>query len=131
MMTDQQTISDWQITFAFTNQVNLCQCGLVENVLRYIHALLDRAEDNLAGGWFRPTGTEEIFAAWVLDSWGLLQHAGSVDGGVFRTDDGDLLYRALGRLIKAGQDLLGPLGNPEGWGAADVAVPWRKAGEIS
>jgi hypothetical protein len=127
---DPAILNAWHVVDGFAKSVNICICGTVEDAIVVIYKTLERYPAPSSGdSWGRPgSDPQAIFNAVVLDAWGLIDHAGSIDSGAFRTDKGDVLYRALKALREPGEDFLpDPFDLPEGWEPEEFG-PWWKAG---
>lgn len=96
---------DQDIVFRYLNTgASLCPCGMIETVMSEVLGMLDRIGASWQG-CYAPERAE-LFMAWVLDSWELVTHHGSVDGGVHLTDKGRELADAMARLRDAGEPFL-------------------------
>jgi hypothetical protein len=95
-------VEAWNVVTRFVENHSICQCGTVETALRVVYETLAKYRDNASPG----AGPAAVFAAYVLDSWRLLEHARSLDTGANRTVEGDELYAAMRFLDEAGLPLL-------------------------
>lgn len=128
---DPAILNAWHVVHGFVNSVNICICGTVDHAVVVIYRTLEKYPAPSSGdNWGRPgSDPQAIFNAVVLDAWGLIDHAGSIDSGAFRTDKGEVLYRAMKALADAGEELLPDLFDlPEGWEPEEFG-PWWKAGK--
>lgn len=108
-----QVVNAWKVIQGFMDAVDICECGTVEKALRHIHQELARYPTSEAGS-YRPAEQGDVFAAYVLDSWDLVTHGGSIDAGAWRTEKGDALYRAMAALGDADEGLLPGFGDAQG-----------------
>ncbi len=101
------TIRAWYVVQGFVDEVHLCECGMIYDALRFIYDELGRYPAWGAGSRPGEGDPATVFAAYTLDSWGLLTHYGSVTTGCFRTEDkGEALYQALRLLTEADEEFL-------------------------
>jgi hypothetical protein len=124
------TLRAWYVVKGFVDTVDLCICGTVDHAIEVIHETLGRYPGD-ESHWHSPgQDRQAVFAAYVLDSWDLLSHGGSIDAGAFRTEEGEALYRAMQSLVEAGEELLPDVMElGDAWDPPGEDVPWWRRAE--